>query len=183
MVKASGLRGREAGARPAVDELVATVYRELRQIAHRQLRREHRHNTLNTTALVNEAYVKLAAFDQVVWRDRSHFFAIAAQAMRRVLVDYAVARTAQKRGGRQPRLSIDDVVLEVVPRIDDVIAVDSAFAKLEELNARLARVVECRYFAGMNIEETAAALALSPATVKRDWGVARAWLNRELIER
>jgi RNA polymerase sigma-70 factor, ECF subfamily len=168
-------------ARDAVDELIVTVYRELRQIAHHHLRREHHHNTLNTTALVNEAYVRLARFDRVVWRDRAHFLAIAARAMRRVLVDYAVARKAQKRGGVSPRVTLDDVAIEVLPRIDDVIAVDSALARLESLNARLARVVECRYFAGMNIEETACALALSPATVKRDWGVARAWLNKELV--
>jgi RNA polymerase sigma factor (TIGR02999 family) len=169
-------------ARGAVDELVATVYRELRQIAHHHLRRERRGHTLNTTALVNEAYMKLATFDQVVWRDRAHFLAIAARAMRRVLVDYAVARKTQKHGGAGQRLSLQEIDLGVEPRIDEVIAIDGALTWLEALNARLARVVECRFFAGMNIEETAGALALSPATVKRDWGVARAWLNKELRE-
>jgi RNA polymerase sigma factor (TIGR02999 family) len=173
--------GREEGeARIAVDELIATVYRELRQIAHHHLRRERRGHTLNTTALVNEAYVKLAALDHIVWRDRGHFLSIAARAMRRVLVDYAVARKTQKRGGAGQRVSLDDVAIEVEPRIDDLIAIDGALTRLEQLNSRLARVVECRFFAGMSIEEAAGALALSAATVKRDWGVARAWLNKEL---
>lgn len=163
-----------------VDELVTMVYRELRQIAHHHLRRERRGHTLNTTALVNEAYVKLATFERVVWRDRAHFLAIAARAMRRVLVDYAVARRTLKRGGDDQRVSLDDVAIEVEPRIDEVLAVDAALGRLEQLNARLARVVECRFFAGLSIEEAAEALALSPATVKRDWGVARAWLNKEL---
>jgi RNA polymerase sigma factor (TIGR02999 family) len=171
---------RAARARPAVDELIATVYRELRQVAHHHLRRERPGHTLNTTALVNETYVKLAAFDQIVWRDRAHFLSIAAQAMRRVLVDYAIARKAQKRGGAGQRLSLDSVDLQLDPRLHEVLAVDTALTRLEALNARLVRVVECRFFAGMNIDETAGALDLSPATVKRDWGVARAWLNREL---
>ena len=157
------------------------VYRELRQIAHHQLRRERRGHSLNTTALVNEAYVKLASFDHVIWRDRAHFLAIAAQAMRRVLVDYAVARKTRKRDGGE-RLSLENVVVRIDPRIDDVIAVDAALTRLEQLNARLARVVECRFFAGMGVDETAEALALSPATIKRDWSVARAWLNKELLE-
>ncbi|HEU4926554.1 MAG TPA: ECF-type sigma factor [Vicinamibacterales bacterium] len=168
-------------ARAEVDELIGTVYGELRQIAHHHLRRERRGHTLNTTALVNEAYVKLAGFDHAIWRDRAHFLAIAAQAMRRVLVDYALARKTRKRDGGA-RLSLEDVVVRIDPRIDDVIAVDAALTRLEELNARLARVVECRFFAGMGVEETADALALSPATVKRDWSVARAWLNKELLE-
>jgi RNA polymerase sigma factor (TIGR02999 family) len=168
--------------RIAVDELIPAVYRELRQIAHHHLRRERRGHTLNTTALVNEAYVKLAAFEHVVWRDRAHFLSIAARAMRRVLIDYAVARQTQKRGGAGRSESIHKATMDVEPRIDNIIAVDVALARLEQLNARLARVVECRFFAGMSIEETAAALALSSATVKREWNVARAWLNRELLQ-
>jgi RNA polymerase sigma factor (TIGR02999 family) len=168
-------------ARPAVDALIETVYHDLRKIAHHHLRRERRGHTLNTTALVNEAYVKLAVFDHVVWKDRAHFLAIAARAMRRVLVDHAVARRTQKRDGGE-RVSLHDVALHAGPRIDDVIAIDGALKRLEKLNARLVRVVECRFFAGMSLEETADALALSPATVKRDWGVARAWLNKELLE-
>jgi len=166
-------------ARGSVDELVAAVYRELRKIAHHCLRRERRGHTLNTTALVNEAYLKLAGLDRVLWRDRAHFLSIAARAMRRVLVDYAVARKTRKRGGGQ-RVSLETVELQIDHRLDDVIAVDDALTRLERLNTRLARVVECRFFAGLNVEETADALALSPATVKRDWTVARAWLNREL---
>ena len=145
----------DRAARVAVDELVAAAARELRQIAHHHLRRERRGHTLNTTALVNEAYLKLAGFDHVVWHDRSHFLAIAARAMRRVLVDYAVARKTQKRGGGGERVTLDDVAARVEPRLEDVVAVDSALSRLEALNARLTRVVECRFFAGMSIEETA----------------------------
>jgi RNA polymerase sigma-70 factor, ECF subfamily len=170
----------DRGARDAVDELVAAAGRELRQIAHHHLRRERRGHTLNTTALVNEAYLKLAAFDHVIWHDRPHFLAIAARAMRRVLVDYAVARKTRKRGGDGQRVTLDDVAERLEPQLDDVVAVDRALARLEALNPRLTRVVECRFFAGMSIDETADALQISPATVKRDWGVARAWLNKEL---
>lgn len=176
-----GRRGPRGGgaARGSVDELVAAVYRELRNIAHHCLRGERRDHTLNTTALVNEAYLKLAGLDCVLWRDRAHFLSIAARAMRRVLVDYAVARKTRKRAGGQ-RVPLETVDLDIDHRLDDVIAVDDALRRLERLNARLTRVVECRFFAGLSIDETAEALALSPATVKRDWTVARAWLNREL---
>jgi RNA polymerase sigma factor (TIGR02999 family) len=171
----------DGAARIEVDDLVARVYRELRQIAHYHLRRERPGHTLQTTALVNEAYLRLAGLEQVVWRDRSHFLSIAARVMRRVLVDYALARRTQKRGAGGRQVPIDEVALPIEPRIDEVVVVDQALARLEELDARLARVVECRYFAGLSIEETADALASSPATVKRQWGVARAWLNKELM--
>lgn len=171
----------DGAARVEVDDLVARVYRELRQIAHYHLRRERRGHTLQTTALVNEAYLRLAGLDQVVWRDRSHFLSIAARVMRRVLVDYALARRTQKRGAGGRQVPIDEAVLQIEPRIDEVVVVDQALTRLEELDARLVRVVECRYFAGLSIEETADALASSPATVKRQWVVARAWLNKELI--
>lgn len=164
----------------AVDDLVPVVYPELRRIARAHLRRERAGHTLNTTALVHEAYVELAAFNRELWRDRSHFLAIAARVMRRVLIDYAVARKALKRQGRAERVSLHDDMAQADARAEDLVAIDEALGRLEQLNARLARVVECRVFAGMNIDETADAVGASPATVKRDWNVARAWLNREL---
>jgi RNA polymerase sigma-70 factor, ECF subfamily len=166
-----------------VDDLVPVVYQELRRIARAHLRRERSGHTLNTTALVHEAYMHLAAFDRASWRDRSHFLSIAAQAMRRVLIDYAVARKALKRHGNAERVSLTDDIASTEACAEELAAVDEALTRLEQLNARLARVVECRVFAGMSIEETAQAVAASAATVKRDWNVARAWLNRELREK
>jgi RNA polymerase sigma factor (TIGR02999 family) len=166
-----------------VNELVPLVYGELRRIAHHRLRAERDGHTLNTTGLVHETYLQLAGYNQALWRDRSHFLSIAAQAMRRVLVDYAAARNAQKRNGRRQRVSLDGLALRADPRGEELLAVDEALGRLERLNPRLARVVECRFFAGLGIEETAGATGTSPATVKRDWAVARAWLNRELSGR
>jgi RNA polymerase sigma factor (TIGR02999 family) len=166
----------------AVDELVPVVYQELRRIARAHLRRERRGHTLNTTALVHEAYVELAGFEHALWRDRSHFLAIAAQAMRRVLIDYAVARKALKRNGNAERVPLHDEIASTDDLVEELVTIDEALGRLEQLNARLARVVECRVFAGMSIDETANAVGTSPATVKRDWSVARAWLNRELRE-
>jgi RNA polymerase sigma factor (TIGR02999 family) len=168
------------GDRAALDQLFPIVYRELRRIAHRQLRGERPGHTLSTTALVHEAYFKLVQLDRMRWQNRAQFFAIAARAMRRILVDYALARRRQKRGGGQPVLSLDDVVVLVNHDADELVAVDEALKRLEALDERHARVVECRVFAGLNVEETAEALNVSPATVKRDWVLARAWLNREL---
>lgn len=168
------------GGRAAVDRLFPILYQELKGIARRQRRRERPDHTLNTTDLVHEAYVKLLGFDRITWQSRAHFLAVAAQAMRRVLVDYAVATKAQKRGGQRQRVSLDDAMLQVERPVEQLIAVDVQLSRLEGLNPRLARIVECRFFSGMSIEETAQALNLSPATVKRDWSLARAWLHREL---
>ena len=163
-----------------VDCLFPILYEELKLIERRQRRRERSDLTLNTTDLVHEAYVKLLGLDHLSWQNRAHFLAVAAQAIRRVLVDYAVAAHAQKRGGRLHRVSLDDVTLHADRSLDQLIAVDALLDRLEKLNPRLARVVECRFFSGMSIEETAHATSSSPATVKRDWGLARAWLHREL---
>ena len=171
-----------AGDRAALDRLFPIVYGELRRIAHRQLQQERTAHTLSTTALVHEAYLKLARLDHLQWKNRAQFFAIAARAMRRILVDYALARSADKRGGGQALLSLDDVVVMVDSRADELVALDQALLRLEEFDARSTRIVECRVFAGMSTEETAEALGISPATVKRDWALARAWLNRELNE-
>jgi RNA polymerase sigma factor (TIGR02999 family) len=171
------------GGRAAVDRLYPMLYKELRTIAHRQRRGQRPDHTLNTTGLVHEAYVKLIGLDRMSWQNRGHFLAVAAQAMRRVLVDYAVAARAQKRGGRLQRVSLDDAMLRAERPLEQLIAVDDLLHRLEILNPRLTRVVECRFFSGMSIEETASALQSSPATVKRDWALARAWLYRELNDR
>ncbi len=164
----------------AMDRLVPIIYGELREIAHRQLVKEKPGHTLSTTALVHEAYLKLSDLNRVEWQDRTHFFAVAARAMRRILIDYAVKRKAQKRGGERRKVSLDQVDLFDQERSDDLLALDEALRRLSELDERQGRVVECRFFAGMSIEDTAEALQVSPATVKRDWTVARAFLNREL---
>jgi RNA polymerase sigma-70 factor, ECF subfamily len=170
------------GGSGAVDRLIPILYDELRQIAHRQMRSERWDHTLDTTALVHEAYVKLVGLDRMHWQNRAHFLAVAAQAMRRVLVDYAVGRRAQKRGGARRRVPLDDVPPDRAQPLETLVALDAALRRLETIDARLTRVVECRYFGGMSVEEAAQALDVSPATIKRDWSVARAWLNRELGE-
>ena len=164
----------------ALDRLVPILYNELRQIARRHMRGERLDHTLDTTALVHEAYVKLVGLDRMHWQNRAHFLAVAAQAMRRVLVDYAVGRRAQKRGGARQRVLLEDVPPDREQPIETLLALDAALRRLEAVDDRLTRVVECRYFGGMSVEETAQALQVSAATVKRDWSVARAWLNREL---
>ena len=171
------------GDRDAVDRLVPLVYDELRRIAHRRMRGERADHTLDTTSLVNEAYLELAGLDRMQWRSREHFLAVAARAMRRVLIDYAVRRRALKRdGGRRavPLDDVEDVALVSDQRADELLALDEALERLAATSERQCRVVECRFFAGMSVEETAAALGTSPATVKRDWTAARAWLHREL---
>jgi RNA polymerase sigma-70 factor, ECF subfamily len=168
------------GGRDALDQLLPLLYEELQRIAHRRLQNERADHTLATTDLVHEAYLKLCGLDEIEWKNRAQFFALAAQAMRRILVDYAVRRKAQKRGGERRKVSLDEVSLPVEQSADEFLALDDALQRLEVLNERHARVVECRYFAGMTIEEAAEALAVSPATVKRDWTLARAWLHREM---
>jgi RNA polymerase sigma factor (TIGR02999 family) len=164
-----------------MEDLFTLVYAELRRIAGRQLRGERAGHTLCTTALVNEAWMELAKLDRIQWQSRAHFLALAAQAMRRVLIDYAVARRTQKRGGGRVVESLEDDAFAVVQeRADEFIELDEALQRLSALNERHARIVECRFYGGMSLEETADALGISPATVKRDWTLARAWLNREL---
>jgi RNA polymerase sigma factor (TIGR02999 family) len=168
------------GDREALDRLLPLVYDELHRIAHRQMRGERSDHTLATTDLVHEAYLKLVGLDGVAWQGRVHFLATAAQAMRRILVNYAVSRTAQKRGGARRKISLDVVELPVDQPGEELHALDEALRRLDAVNERHARIVECRFFAGMSIEETAELLGRSPATVKRDWVMARAWLHREL---
>lgn len=168
------------GDRAALDELVPLVYDTLRRLAHRALRRERGARTLGTTELAHEAFLKLVGLQRMSWQDRQHFFAVAAQAMRRILVDHAVARKAQKRGAGRRRIDLDEAVLVSDDRLEDVLMLDEAMGRLESWAPRAARVVECRVFVGMTIDETAEALGLAPATVKRHWSAARAWLTREL---
>lgn len=164
-----------------MDDRFPLVYDELRRIAQHALRAERSGHTLCATALVHEAWLELAKLTRIQWQNRSHVLAMAAQAMRRVLIDYAVARRRQKRGGGQPIEPLEDDAMAVVTeRADDLVALDEALGRLMTLNERHGRIVECRFFGGMSVEETADALGISAATVKRDWTIARAWLNREL---
>lgn len=171
-----------AGDVSAAERLVPAVYAELRRQAARAMRREGEH-TLQTTALVHEAYLRLVDQRRVVWRSRAHFFGVAAQLMRRILVDYARGRHAAKRGGGLQRLTLADEDAATAAPVDDgadVIALHEALERLAVIDPTQARLVELRYFGGLNIEETAEALDVSPATVKREWAIARAWLRREL---
>ena len=161
-------------------ELFEIVYAELRRVAHRHLGGERVGHTLGTTGLVHEAYLELARLEHIQWPGRAYVLAAASQAMRRILIDYALARSTRKRGGGVANVPLDDAVAMAVSRSDTLLALDEALDRLAAMSPRSARVVECRFFGGMSIEETAEALATSPATVKREWGVARAYLNREL---
>jgi RNA polymerase sigma factor (TIGR02999 family) len=163
------------------DDLFPLVYDELRRIAARKLRNERIAHTLNATALVHEAWLELSKLNRIKWQNRSHYLALAAQAMRRILIDHAVARGRQKRGGGKTAVHLDDNVVALADtRGDDILALDEALLRLTAMNERQARIVEYRFFGGMSVEETAEALDISPATVKREWSTARAWLNREL---
>lgn len=164
----------------SLDDFVPELYDELRGLAHRQLRGERTDHTLSTTALVHEAYLKLARLDRIEWKNRAQFSAEAARAMRRILVDYAVRRGAKKRGGDRVRVEFDDSLAITNAEAVNLLALHRALEELESHHARHARVVECRFFAGMTIPEVGEALDISPATVKRDWAMARAWLNRQL---
>jgi RNA polymerase sigma factor (TIGR02999 family) len=174
------LAAMSAGDRAAFDQLFPLVYDELRRIAHRHLRGERTGQTLATTDLVHEAYFSLIGIERVSWADRAHFLAVAARAMRRVLINRAEARGAQKRGGGRQQDSLDANALPAAVPDEQLLALDEALRLLEARNERYGRIVECRFFAGMSIEETASVLSVSPATVKRDWTLARAWLHREL---
>jgi len=173
------LRAWTDGDRAARDQLVPIVYDELRRLAHRYMRQERQGHLLQTTALVNEAYVRLAGLETLEWRDRGHFFAMAATLMRRVLVDDARNRGRDKRGGGIRVTTIDDQMAAASPSVD-VVALDEALDRLAVLDERQARIVELRFFAGLSVEDTAAALAVSPATVKRDWATAKLWLHNQL---
>jgi RNA polymerase sigma factor (TIGR02999 family) len=173
------LHAMQGGSATASDDLIRIVYGELHQLAERYMRRERDDHTLQPTALVNEAYMRMVDQRAVSWQNRSHFFGIAAQAMRRVLVDHARRRRAARREGGQ-RITLDEGMVLARERSLDLLALDDALARLATLDARQARVVELRFFGGLDIDQTAEALGVSPATVKRDWTFAKAWLQREL---
>lgn len=174
------LRELSQGRRDALDDLIPVVYEELRRIAHTQLRRERPGHTLSTTAVVHEAYLRLVDIEAVEWQDRAHFFAMASRVMRRILIDYARARKRDKRGGDAVQVPLADALDVPMQQADELLALDEALGRLEAASERQCRVVEYRCFGGLSVEETAAVLGTSPATVKRDWAFSRAWLNREL---
>ena len=169
------------GRREALDKLMPFVYDELHAQAARYLRRERKDHTLQTTALIHEAYVKLIDQKNVEWESRTHFFAIAAQAMRRILVDYAKTKHRDKRGGDDVKLPLEEAMLVATgEKSTDLVALDEALTRLAENDEQQVRVVELRYFSGLSLEETAEALGISRSTAARDWNMAKAWLHREL---
>lgn len=169
-----------SGRRDALDRLFPIVYEELRRVAHARLQREPEGHTLNTTALVHEAYIRLIDVTRVDWRDRVHFLSMAARSMRRILIDYARQHRAARRGGGAVPLDLNDVLIAADQQADTLSVVDDALEQLAVLNPRLVRVVECRYFAGMTEAETAQALDVNERTVRRDWIKARGWLRKAL---
>jgi RNA polymerase sigma factor (TIGR02999 family) len=170
-------KGGDAKAR---DALLPLVYKELRCLARSQLRKERPDHTLQSAALVHEAYLRLVGLNPPQWESRAHFFAIAAQLMRQILVDYARRHKATKRGGTVCKLSIENAAMLSERKDVDLIALDDALRSLAELDARQSQVVELRFFAGLSLEEISVALEIAPATVQRDWMAARAWLHREI---
>jgi len=168
------------GDNAALERMIPVVYRELKRIAHRYMAGERRDHTLQTTALVNEAYLKLIDSRQVNWQNRAHFFAISAQLMRRILVDFARSRGYQKRGGGAHQITLHDEFVGAHERGRDVLALDDALTALAEVDPRKSKVVELRFFGGLSVEETAEVLKVCPDTVLRDWRMAKAWLGREL---
>lgn len=168
------------GNQDVFDELAPLIYHELRTIASRYLKKEHRNLTIQTTDLVHEAYLRLVAENHYSWENRAHFFAIAARAMRQFLIHYARKRKTAKRGGGQFNLSLDETAVIAEQKSEEILALDEALSRLEAFDERMNRIVELRYFSGLSIKETAEVMAISPATVKREWVTARAWLSREL---
>jgi RNA polymerase sigma factor (TIGR02999 family) len=170
----------QGGDRHAESRLAALVYGELHKIAARYMRAERPDNSLQATILVHEAYLRLVNQEDQNWQNRAHFFATAARLMRQILIDHARTRNAAKRGGPHADLRLDDIIVFSDDRLEQVLAIDEALIRLAERDARLARIVEMRFFAGLTEEEIAEVLGVSPRTVKRDWRVAKAWLHGEL---
>ena len=168
------------GEDKALEELLPLVYQELRRLARRYMFGERQGHTLQTTALVHEAYLRLVNSQQVNWQNRAHFFAISAQLMRRILVDYARTRGYQKRGGGVPKVTLDEALIGLQKKGHDLVALDDALKTLASVDARKSKVVELRFFGGLTVEETAEVLEVSPQTVLRDWSLAKVWLVREV---
>jgi len=177
------LHGWQGGDPAALDALLPVVYRELRRLAHCELRKERPDHTLQSAALVNEAYLRLFRMQPPRWENRTHFFAIAAHLMRQILVDYARRHRASKRGSGLCTLTLDDVDALSQRKEMDVIAIDDALHALAEIDPRQSRVVELRFFAGLSLQETSEVMGIATATVQRDWTAARAWLYREISQR
>ena len=168
------------GDKAALDRLTPLVHEELHRLAHRHMRQERPNHTLQTTALVNEAYVRLADQRNLHWKNRAHFFSIASELMRRILVDLARAHHRAKRGGGAVQVSLDEAAILSQERAGELVALDEALTRLAKMDERKSKVVELRFFGGMSVEETAEALRLSPITIKREWSAAKAWLYREI---
>ena len=168
------------GDQAARDRLMSVVYEELHRLARRYMRRESPNHTLQTSALLNEAFLRLVDQKNVQWQNRAHFFGIAAQMMRRILVDYARSRNYSKRGGGVRAMSLDEALIVSDERSAEVVAVHEALEELAKFDARKGQIVELRFFGGLSIEETAEILAVSPGTVMRDWTLAKAWLRKEM---
>jgi RNA polymerase sigma factor (TIGR02999 family) len=169
-----------AGDKEALDKLMPFVYEELRRLAKNYMRQQRPDHTLQTTALVNEAYLRLIDSDQVRWQNRTHFFAISAQLMRRILVDFARAKKADKRGGDKHMVTFEEKLPVSIEKESELLALDEALKELATMDERQSQIVEMRYFGGLNEKEIAEALNISTRTVRRDWSIARAWLYREL---
>jgi len=172
-----------SGDRSALDQLVPIVHEELRRLARLQMRAERDNHTLQTTALVNEAFLRLVDLHRIRWQDRAHFLALSARLMRRILVDHARARSYQKRGGGAVNVTLDEALVGSAERGADLLALDDALEDLARVDARKSQVVELRFFGGLSVEETAQALKVSPETVTRDWRLAKVWLLREISRR
>ena len=170
------------GDKAALDKLMPLIHQELRRIAHRYMSRERPGHTMQTTALVNEAYLKLVNREGVHWQNRAHFFAIASQLMRYILVDHARSHAYAKRGGGTQTISLDEAMVVSQERAAEVVALDDVLKQLAEIDPQQSRIVELRFFGGLTIEETAVVLSLSPATIKREWTSAKAWLYHELAK-
>ena len=169
-----------SGDQAALEQLIPLVHEELRRVARRHMAHERAGHTLQATALVNEAYVRLIDIKQVNWQDRAHFFAMSSRLMRRILVDFARSKGYQKRGGGAQKVSLDEALIVSTERAQDLVALDDTLTALAAFDARKAQVVEMRFFGGLSVEETAEALSVSVDTVMRDWKLAKAWLLREL---
>lgn len=171
------------GNQIALDKLMPLVYEELRRQASRYLQNERQGHTLQTTALIHEAYLKLIGINEIEWQNRNHFFALASTAMRRILVDYARERKRDKRGGNAENLPLDEaLVISANEKSVDLIALDDALNRLTKLDERQAKVVELRYFSGLSIDETAEVLGIANSTVRLDWNLAKAWLKQEITK-
>ena len=171
------------GDRAALDELVPIIHEELRRLARHQMRGERDNHTLQTTALVNEAFLRLVDLRRIRWQDRAHFLALSARLMRRILVDHARSRGYQKRGGGAANVTLDESLVPSPERGVDLVALDDALEDLARVDPRKSQVVELRFFGGLSVEETAEALKVSPETVTRDWRLAKVWLLREVSGR